>query len=266
MNEKIAIITGATGGIGTEFVRQLMGKEIDKIWAVARNEKKLAALKKQMSGQINEKAKGVSEIQIEGVIIDLSKEQELGKLRKKLEKEKPLVKYLVNNAGIAKFGSYEEFTEEEISTTIDINCKVPARLCQMCIPYMERGSRILNISSASSFQPTPYINLYAATKVFLRSYTRALNVELKDKGITATAVCPGWVDTELLPKELNGKKVKFPGIVTVKKVVADAMKDAEKGRDMSVCSLFVKCQHTNVKFLPQRLVMKIWGNWIRDYM
>ncbi len=147
-----------------------------------------------------------------------------------------------------------------------MNCKAPVMLAQICIPYMGKGSKILNISSASAFQPNPYINLYAASKAFERSYSRALNVELEGTGIISVAVCPGWVDTELLQKEINGKKVKFPGLVTPDRVVAQAIKDAKKGKDMSVCSLFVKCQHVNVKLLPQRWVMKIWMAGIGRYL
>jgi len=108
--------------------------------------------------------------------------------------------------------------------------------------------------------------LYAASKVFERSYSRALNVELEGTGITCTAVCPGWIDTELLQKEINGKKVRFPGLVTPDRVAGQAMKDAKKGKDMSVCSLYVKCQHVNVKLLPQRWVMKIWMAGIGKYI
>lgn len=136
----------------------------------------------------------------------------------------------------------------------------------ICIPFMEKGAKILNISSASAFQPVPYINLYAATKAFERSYSRSLNTELKSYGITVTAVCPGWVDTDMLSKEINGKRVRFPGIVAPEKVVKKAIKDAKKGRDMSICSFYVKCQHLNVKLLPQRLTMKIWLHGIKDYL
>lgn len=139
-------------------------------------------------------------------------------------------------------------------------------ISKICIPYMESGSRIMNISSASAFQPNPYINLYAASKAFERNYSRALNMELEGTGITSIAVCPSWVDTELLTKEINGKQVKFPGMVTADKVVKQAIKDAKKGKDMSVCSLYVKCQHLNVKLLPQKLVMKIWMRGIREYI
>lgn len=252
--KKIAIITGATGGIGREFVKQILLEEIEEIWAIARNEKKLAELKQQY---------GECFVPIP---LDLSKELQLEEFRKLLAEKKPTVQYLINNAGIAKMASYKEFSFAEICQTVDVNCKAPVLLCQLCIPYMNAGSRILNISSASAFQPNPYINLYAASKAFERSFTRALNVELKKTGITATAVCPGWVDTELLEKERNGKQIKFPGLVTAERVVTQAIKDAKKERDMSVCSLYVKCQHVWVKLLPQKLVMKLWVKGISSYL
>ncbi len=252
--KKIAIITGATGGIGEEFVKQILRYELDEVWAIGRNETKL----NELCNRYGEK--------IIAVTADLSELTGIEKIGRMLSEQKPEVRFLINNAGLAKMASYKEFSQEEIVRMIDVNCKAPVLLCNRCISYMNSGSNILNISSASAFQPNPYINLYAASKVFGRSYSRALNVELKGTGITVTAVCPGWVDTELLPKEINGKKVKFPGIVTAEKVVRTALKDAEKKRDMSVCSLYVKCQHVNVKFMPQRLVMKIWTGAIRKYI
>ena len=131
---------------------------------------------------------------------------------------------------------------------------------------MIKGTKILNVSSASAFQPVPYLNLYAASKAFERSYSRALHIELMPYGITVTAVCPGWVETDMLTKEINGKKVRFPGIVAPEKVVKKALKDAKKGRDLSICSFYVKCQHINVKLLPQKLTMKIWMRSIRSYL
>lgn len=252
--KKIAIITGATGGIGQEFVKHMLKEELNEIWAVARNEKKL----KELREQFGETVRPVS--------VDLSDSTQLEKIELLLTEETPQIQYLINNAGLAKMASYKEFSTEEIIQTVDVNCKAPVLLCQMCIPYMGEGSRILNISSASAFQPNPYINLYAASKAFERSYSRALNVELKGTGITSTAVCPGWVDTELLEKERNGKKIKFPGIVTADRVVTQALKDAKKGKDMSVCSLYVKCQHVWIKLLPQSFVMKLWVKGISKYL
>lgn len=205
---KIAIITGATGGIGKEFVKQILKEDLDEIWAVGRNSQKLEGLK-EVYGE-----------KIVPVSIDLSEIREIENFRTLLADKQPFIQYLINNAGLARMGASKDFSPEEISRTIDINCKAPVILSNLCIPYMGKGSKIMNISSASAFQPNPYINLYAATKVFERNYSRAQNAELQGTGITVTAVC----------------------------------------------SLYVKCQHVNVKFLPQRLVMKIWMKSIRQYL
>lgn len=252
--KKIAMITGASGGIGRIFVRELVKETLDEIWVIGRNQERLLELKKEFGEKIVPICK------------DLTVDADIWSVSDLLREQTISVLWLVNNAGIAKMAPSAEFSVSEINQTIDLNCKAPAQLINICIPFMEKGAKVLNISSASAFQPVPYINLYAATKAFERSYSRALNAELKSSGITVTAVCPGWVDTAMLSKEINGKKVHFPGIVDPEKVVEKALKDAKKGRDMSVCSLYVKCQHLNVKLLPQKLTMKVWMHGIRKYL
>ena len=251
---KIAILTGATGGLGKAFLKELLKEDIDQIWAVGRNKNKLD----ELCSKYGEK--------IFPVQCDLCDESEVKKIYALIEEKKPNVKFLINNAGMAKMSKMINFTEDEISKTIEINCKTPTIICQYVIPYMSKGSRILNISSASSFQPNPYIALYSATKVYLRSYSRSLNYELKEKGITCTAVCPGWIDTEMLEKEQNGKKIKFPGLVSAEKVAKKAIKDAKKEKDMSVCTLFVKNEHICSKFFPQKWIMNIWGKGVKKYV
>ena len=252
--KKIVILTGATGGLGKEFVKQIVNEDIDEVWAIARNQEKLSELRTQYG----EKVVPIS--------IDLSEMEGIRQIEELLQVHKPHVEYLINNAGLAKMGKYDEFSLEEIDNTINLNCKAPVMLSRICIPYMGKGSKILNISSASAFQPNPYINLYAASKVFERHYSRALNVELEGTGIASVAVCPSWTDTDLLRKEINGKKVKFPGLVTADRVVKQAIRDAKKGKDTSVCSLYVKCQHVNVKLLPQKWVMKLWMSGLGKYL
>lgn len=251
--KKVAIITGASGGIGREFTRLMLSENVDEIWAIARNPAKLVALCKEFGDKVIAVSK------------DLTEPEEVHSIENMLREEKPVITYLINNAGIARMGSYEEFSVKEIEDTVYINCSVIPVLCTMCVPYMRAGSRILNISSAASFQPLPYLNLYAATKVFVRNYSRALNAELKRKGITATAVCPGWVDTDLLVKEINGKKVKFKGMVSAKKVAKTALLDAKRGKDMSVCSMHVKYEHALAKLFPQKISMDTWLRRIREY-
>lgn len=252
--KKIAIVTGASGGMGQVFVRELAKETLDEIWIIGRNEQRLLVLKNEFGERIIPVCK------------DLTKNEDILSFSDLLKKQNPSVMWLVNNAGIARMAPSKEFSYSEIEQTIDLNCKAPAVLINICIPFMEKGAKILNISSASAFQPVPFINLYAATKAFERSYSRALNAELKSCGITVTAVCPSWVDTDMLSKEINGKKVRFPGIAAPERVVKKALKDAKKGRDMSICSLYVKCQHLNVKLLPQRLTMKIWLHGIKKYL
>ncbi len=252
--KKVAIITGATGGLGKEFVREACKEDLDEIWAVARSSEKLAELKVSFGDKVIP------------VRCDLSVADGIEQLRNKINDEKPDIRLLINNAGIGKMGRYDEFSAEDITKTIDLNCKAVCLLCECSLPFMTKGARILNISSASSFQPNPYINLYSASKVFVRSYSRSLNFELKEKGVTCTAVCPGWVDTDMLKKERNGKKIKFPGIVSAKRVVKQALRDSLKGKDMSVCSLFVKYEHLISKIYPQKWIMKMWALGIKRYI
>ena len=252
--KKIAIITGATGGLGQEFVRAVLKEKPDEIWAIARNADKLNALKGRFG------------MRVRPVVCDLSKHEDIERVAQMLKSERPDVSLLINNAGIARMGSTADFSDDEISKLIDINCKAVSLLCGYVLPFMSKGSRILNISSASSFQPVPYINLYAASKAFVRSYSRALNVELKSRGITCTAVCPGWIDTEMLPKVSGGKAIKYPGLVSPKRVAVQAMRDSEKGRDMSVCTLFVKYEHFLSKTLAHKTLMKMWVKGVKGYI
>ena len=247
----VAIITGATGGIGEEFVRALID-EVGQIWAVGRSDDKLALLQEKYGEKVVPcKA-------------DLSNKDDIFDLCKKIENDKPQIKYLVNNAGIAKMAPIADFTLEEISDTIEINAKAATLISRAAIPFMTSGSFILNISSASSFQPNPYIALYSASKSYLLSFTRSLNFELKD--VTCTAVCPGWVDTKMLIKMSGGKKVDYPGIVPASRVVQTALSDAKKGKDVSVCSGYNKFLRFYSKIMPHKIVMKQWVRGIRKYL
>ncbi len=247
----VAIITGATGGIGEEFVRALID-EVEQIWAVGRSDDKLALLQKKYGEKV---------IPCKA---DLSNKDDIFDLCKKIENDKPQIKYLVNNAGIAKMAPIADFTLEEISDTIEINAKAATLISRAAIPFMTSGSFILNISSASSFQPNPYIALYSASKSHLLSFTRSLNFELKD--VTCTAVCPGWVDTKMLIKMSGGKKVDYPGIVPASRVVQVALSDAKKGKDVSVCSGYNKFLRFYSKIMPHKIVMKQWVKGIRKYL
>lgn len=247
----IAIVTGATGDIGEEFVKSLLS-ETDQVWAVGRSENKLTSLKKKYGDKI------VS------VRVDLSDRDDIFSFCRKIESGKPEIRYLVNNAGVAKMKPVSDFTLEEISDMLDINDKAATLICRACIPYMVKGSYILNVASASAFQPNPYIALYSASKAYLLSFTRSLNVE--NENITCTAVCPGWVDTKMLPKQRDGKDIRYPGMTPASKVVDVALKDCHKGKDVSVCSFYFRYMRFLSKVTPHSIAMKMWVKAIRQYI
>lgn len=247
----IAIVTGATGDIGDEFVKSLLA-ETDQVWAVGRSENKLTSLKEKYGDKIVP------------VRVDLSDRDDIFSFCRKIESEKPEIRYLVNNAGVAKMKPVSEFTLEEISDMLDINDKAATLICRACIPYMVKGSYILNVASASAFQPNPYIALYSASKAYLLSFTRSLNVE--NENITCTAVCPGWVDTQMLPKQRDGKDIRYPGMTPASKVVEVALKDCHKGKDVSVCSFYFRYMRFLSKVTPHSIAMKMWVKAIRQYI
>lgn len=251
MAEKtIAIVTGANGGLGKEFVKLFSTESgVEEIWAIARNEEKLLALR----SEFGEKVRIFS--------MDLSDRTNYAKLAQALEERPVSVKYLVNNAGFAKFCSYDDISIEESLNMIDLNVNAVVAIGLLCIPHMEKGSHIINIASQASFFPLPYQNIYSSTKAFVRNYTRALNVELKDKGISAIAICPGWMDTGLFDRGVIGAKRgtnNFSGMVSPDVVAKKALKDAKKGKDISVYGLYVKSTHLLSKIMPQKMMMKVW--------
>lgn len=247
----IAIVTGATGDIGEEFVKSLLS-ETDQVWAVGRSENKLTSLKEKYGDKIVP------------VRVDLSDRDDIFSFCRKIESGKPEIKYLVNNAGVAKMKPVSDFTLKEISDMLDINDKAATLICRACIPYMVKGSYILNVASASAFQPNPYIALYSASKAYLLSFTRSLNVE--NENITCTAVCPGWVDTQMLPKQRDGKDIRYPGMTPASKVVEVALKDCHKGKDVSVCSFYFRYMRFLSKVTPHSIAMKMWVKAIRQYI
>ena len=247
----IAVITGATGGIGEEFLKRLIG-EVDHVWAVGRSDEKLSVL----ADRYGEK--------IIPVKADLSSKEDIFALCRKIESEKPSIRYLVNNAGTARMAPVSDFSIEEISDMLDINDKAATLLCRAALPFMAEGSFILNVASASAFQPNPYIALYSASKAYLLSFTRSLNVE--NKGITCTAVCPGWVDTKMLPKKSNGEDIRYPGMDSPERVVDVALKDCRKRKDVSVSSFYFRYMRFLSKVTPHKTTMKMWVRAIRKFI
>ena len=251
--KKIAIVTGATGGIGTVFVRQIcLLDDIDEVWAVGRNKDKLESLRQE-----NQKVVTIeTDLGSDGVTV----------IQDLMTAQTPDIRMLVNNAGTGHMGLFEKMETDQVRSLCKVNCSVPAELISVAIPYMREGARILNISSASSFQPNPYLAMYSASKVYLKNLSRALNVELKPRKITATAVCPGWVDTGMLPRSKDGKEIKYAGMIDPETVVKKALRDSARGKDMSVPGFFAGYFRVYSKITPTKIVMYQWSRIIRKYL
>ena len=249
----IAIVTGASSGMGREFVRQLSDYvNVDEIWAIARRTDALEALKAEVC------------VPVRPISLDLCEAASFDEIARLLDTEKPNVRLLVNAAGFGKFGAYHRVSLTDESRMIDLNCKAPVLLTRLCIPHMAPGSHILQLDSLSAFQPVPYITTYGATKSFILSYSRAMNRELKNAGIRCMAMNPGWVKTEFFNHALrtnDGEVQYFDRLYEARDCVATGLKDLYRSKkDYSVHGLPVKLQVLGVKILPHRIVMDIWLN------
>ena len=250
---RVAIVTGATGGIGIKFVERIcLMEDIDEVWAVGRNKDKLNKLCENSAKIIPVE----TDLASGGVDV----------IAERIESDKPDIRILINNAGIGYMGPYEDMGRVKAAACCTLNCTVPSELISVVLPYMKEGARILNISSASSFQPNPYLAVYSASKVYLKNLSRALSAELKPRGITVTCVCPGWVDTGMLPKTKGGKEIKYKGLISPDLVVDKALRDSSRGKDMSVPGYFAKYFRVYSKITPTSLVMKLWIRAIKDYI
>ena len=249
---KIAIVTGASSGMGREFVRQLHSYiQPDEIWAIARRENALLELSRETA------------IPVRPIVLDLGREESFRTFAALLEAETPDVQLLVNAAGFGRFGDFDSISMEDDLAVIDLNCKALVAMTRITLPYMYQGSHILQLDSLSAFQPVPYITTYGASKAFVLSYSRAMNAELKPRGIRMMTLNPAWVKTEFFNHafQTNNRVQYFNFIQEARDVVARGLKDLYRSKkDVSIPGLGVKLQVLGVKLLPHKLVMKTWMN------
>ena len=169
---------------------------------------------------------------------------------------------LVNCAGYGKFGRCDEIPLPEQLGMIDLNARALTAVTTLTLPYLAAGAAIVQLDSLSAFQPVPYLAVYAATKAYVLSYSRALGAELRPKGVRVMAVSPGWVATEFFDRaaEQGSTAVTyFNHIYRPEAVVKRALHDLYRTKkDVSVLGAHIRAQVRLVKVLPHSLVMKIW--------
>ena len=191
---------------------------------------------------------------------DLLKKQVYKQYHSGLKEKKPDIRMLVNAAGFGKSGTFSEIASEDKKLQpdmIDLNCRALTRMIQLSLPRMSRGSRIINLASAAAFCPQNGFAVYAATKAYVLSLSRALSSELRSRGIIVTAVCPGPVDTEFF--QVSGELTDPLKKLTMAKapaVVHKALKDSRKRREVSVYGASMKAARIGARLLPHRLILR----------
>ena len=248
---KIAIVTGASSGMGRETARQIADRYagIEEIWIVARRSQRLRELEEQLP------------VRVRCFAADITCPQQRESLREALRACQPNVKFLVNAAGFGKIGRVGELDEETECAMVRLNCEALCAVTHMVLPYMSPNSRILQFASAAAFLPQPSFAIYAASKSFVLSYSRALNEELKNRNICVTAVCPGPVRTEFFDiAETTGRIPFYKQMVMADcaQVVRQALRDCAMGRPVSVYGYSMQALRLACRLIPHSLLLNAY--------
>jgi hypothetical protein len=244
----VALITGASAGLGEEFARQLAGKGL-RLVVVARRRERLDALVADLDDA-------------RALALDLSAPDSCQRLMADLAAAGERVELLVNNAGFGLAGRFANLDAAQQRMMIDLNCGLLTELARAVVPGMieRRSGRILNVASTAAFQPGPGMAVYFATKAFVLSFSEALHEELRPHDIKVTALCPGPTATEF------GKVAGFGGNGVFDRLSADApsvvrlgLKALQRNRAVAIPGLMNKASAQGHRLLPRMLVRKAAG-------
>ena len=247
----IAVVTGASSGIGKEFFLSLKDRPetLDEIWVIARNREKL------------EELKSLTDVPVRVIPLDLSLSASYHAYGALLEEHQPQIRYLICASGFGRFEAVENDDVDTLTNMVDLNCNGVVGITRASLPYMGKNSQMLVIASVAAFQPIPYIATYGATKAFVLSYCRALNRELKKRGSRCLAVCPCWTKTAFFDRALSENQVvkSYAAMYEPTDIVRHAWKAAKNPRrDYCIYGTVAKGQTLLTKLLPHRLVMNVW--------
>lgn len=245
---KVALVTGASAGLGVEFARQL-SKRGHRLVLAARRKDRLESLAKELG---NARA----------VAIDLSKKDAAAKLFADVEVNGEVVDLLVNNAGFGLIGRFAELDAKRERQMIDLNVGALTDLCRTVAPGMieRRSGAILNVASTAAFQPGPKMAVYFATKAFVLSFTEALHEELKPHGIKVSCLCPGPTRTEFGEVAGFGGNGMFDHVAMGPVEVVEAgLNSLDKNHAVVVPGWMNKVTAASSRFAPRSVVRKIAG-------
>lgn len=248
--KKVAVITGASSGMGREFAK-LIDREftcIDEIWLIARRRERLEEVR--------------AEIHKPSLIIcsDVSDASFADYYRKMLKQERAGIKLLINCAGYGIIGPVAETGYDVSVGMVKTNCEGLTTITQLSLPYMLEKSRIINLASSAAFLPQPDFAIYAASKSYVLSFSRALNAELREREIFVTAVCPGPVATEFFRIAEDGHQrawFKDFFMADCYSVVKQALEDSIARKELSIYGNAMKAFYVLSRIIPHRIILKI---------
>ena len=247
---KIAVITGASAGLGYEYVKAVIARypELDEYWLIARRTERLEAIAAEYPDK-----------KIVPVSLDLTKDESFAEYESLLKEKSPEIRLLINNAGFGKLGKLADMPYGDQIRMVDLNNKALTGMTNISLPYMNRGSYVLNVCSIASFAPNPRMTVYCSTKAYVLSFSRSLRFELKDRGINVIAVCPGPMNTEFLANAgiEKGSSKTFDTLpyCDPEKVARVSLIKADAGKGIYTPRGFFKFYRVLAKILPHELVM-----------
>lgn len=242
---KVAIITGATSGIGYEAAIQIDRRfaSLDEIWIIGRREEKLLELQKVLKHSVRTFA------------MDITNEGDMKEFENVLYKLNPNIRMLFQSAGMGLHGKFAEMTAKDQTAMVRLNCEALTDFTAVCLPFMRRKSHIINLASSAAFLPFPGYSVYGASKAYVLNFSRALRAELKPRGIHVLAVCPGPVNTPFFDvSERYGTGIspfKRAMMNTPETVVRRALGDAALHKAVSVDAPYIGIFRLVAKIVPK---------------
>ncbi len=247
-----ALITGASAGIGREFARQLASRA-RSLALIARREERLNELRNELRDRN-------AQLTVHVRVVDLCEKSQIDELIRWLAREKIEIDFLINNAGLGDVGPFATSPPQRNDEMLQVNVAALTHLTRRLLPQMisQKRGAILNVSSSAGFLPIPEFNVYAATKAYVTSFSESLRAELRDTGVTVTALCPGPVHTEFgdVAKRPGGEPERGPEFVyvSVEKTVRDALAAVEADKPIVIPGLAMKLGMFLVRITPMPIL------------
>jgi short-subunit dehydrogenase len=249
MSRPVALVTGASAGIGVEFAKQLAGRGYDLV-LVARRRDRLAAL----AAEVSAASRGAT---AHVIVADLETPDAVGAIVAATERAGLTVDLLINNAGFGLHGSFADADQTKMAGMISLNVNALVALTGAYVPGMVARKRggVINVASTAAFQPLPGMAVYGATKAFVLSFSEALHEEVRRNGVRVVALCPGATATEFFG--IAGEKAAVGTKRTVQDVVRTGLDGLARNRAVAVDGFANKALAESVRLMPRSLILRV---------